>query len=159
MIGKGIKLWCRDYTNIENYEQALNDDTQMWEVHHRLETHFSDGIERPVNARLSMEELIALDVYFDRPPEELIFLTKVEHCSLHFRGNYHNKGKKLSEERKRKLSEKLKGRVISEEARKKLSISSKRANGPRMKLVSQKYKTYKANGGKLTWNEYQRYFS
>ena len=37
MITKKIKEKCVDYWNIENYDKALNDQTQMWELHHRLE--------------------------------------------------------------------------------------------------------------------------
>ena len=32
------KFCCEDISLIENYEQALNDQTQMWECHHRKET-------------------------------------------------------------------------------------------------------------------------
>lgn len=104
-----------DVTKIENYDKAVNDNTQCWVLHHRLETHFSDGVPRPVNVRLSMNELKALNMYYNRPPEELIFLTNKDHVLLH------HKGKKRSEETCRKISEAQKGHVVSEEARKKMS--------------------------------------
>ena len=84
MISKSnIKSICRHRELVENYDKAVSDDTQMWDLHHRLETHFSDGSERPKYAFLSKAELIALDMYWNRPPEELIFLSKSDHYSLH----------------------------------------------------------------------------
>lgn len=100
------KGFCRNPKAIENYGRAISDEKHMWECHHRLETHFSDGTERPRNAQLSREELIALGTYYDRPPEELIFLTKSEHRKLHAR----NIGMHWTEEQKKKHSELLKGK-------------------------------------------------
>lgn len=104
---------CRTPELIENYDKAIADTTQAWQCHHRLETHNSDGERRLVE--ISSAELIALDTYYDRPPEELIFMTKSEHIRLH----------NLSEERRRHVSEALKGRLISEEWRNKLSEANK----------------------------------
>lgn len=79
-----LKRYCNgDVTKIENYEEAVNDDTTTYNIHHRLETHFSDGTERPKNAQLTMKELISLDMYYNRPAEELIFLTPKEHRAVH----------------------------------------------------------------------------
>lgn len=121
MIGKGrINLYCNgDITKIENYENAVNDESQIWDCHHRLETHFSDGTERPKSAQLGIKELKALDVYFNRPPEELIFLTKSEHKRLH------NQRRFVSSETKKKMSETLKGRRFSEEIKKNMSEAHK----------------------------------
>lgn len=84
MISDTVKLYCcEDISKIENYEQAMNDETQIWECHHRLETHFSDGTERPKNAQLTIKELKALGMYYNRPPEEFIFLTSLNHKRLH----------------------------------------------------------------------------
>lgn len=66
---------------IENYELAKKDNFKGWCIHHRLEIHNSDGEKRLVN--LSREELIALDMYYNRPANELVFLTKSEHIKLH----------------------------------------------------------------------------
>ena len=66
---------------IENYEFAKKDNFDGWNIHHRLETHNSDGEKRLVN--ISKTELIALDMYYNRPANELIFLTKSEHIKLH----------------------------------------------------------------------------
>ena len=123
---------CDNIENVENYEKALADDFKGWICHHRLETHNSDGERRKVD--LLAKELVALDMYYHRPAEELIFLTKKEHDCLHFKGkSTWNKGKHLSEETKRKMSEAKKGKSAywnigrhhSEEARKKISETSK----------------------------------
>lgn len=111
---------CRTPELIENYEKAIADDTQVWECHHRLETHNSDGERRLVD--ISSSELIALGMYFDRPPEELIFMTELEHKRLHNKGKPGTfTGKHHSEETKCKISEAEKGKYISEETRKKIS--------------------------------------
>lgn len=126
--------FCRTPELIENYEKAVNDTTQVWQCHHRLETHNSDGERRLVD--ISSAELIALGMYYDRPPEELIFLTSAEHMYLHHKGMKHseehrkkiseaNKGKHLSEETKKKMSEAHKGRHHTEEWKKKISEAKK----------------------------------
>ena len=66
---------------IENYKLAKAYNFNGWHIHHRLETHNSDGEKRLVN--LSREELIALDMYYNRPANELVFLTASEHMKLH----------------------------------------------------------------------------
>ena len=101
------ECFCRHPELIENYELAIADNTQIWECHHRLETHNSDGERRSVE--ITEEELKALGMYFDRPPEELIFLNGFEHNSLH------NKGKKKSKEHRQKIGNSLKGKFINRE--------------------------------------------
>ena len=122
---------CRHPEFIENYEKAIADTTQIWECHHRLETHNSDGERRLVD--LAKEELIALDVYYDRPASELIFLTGKEHATLHNRSlerrrkiSEMNKGRPQSEESNRKRSETMKGHKVSAETRRKMSEAKKR---------------------------------
>ena len=51
-------------------EKAKADNFIGWDRHHRLETHNSDGERRLVN--LTVDELKALDMYYNRPAEELI---------------------------------------------------------------------------------------
>jgi hypothetical protein len=117
-------MYCIEPEKIENFEKALADNFVGWECHHRLETHNSDGERRIVD--ISMAELKALDMYYNRPPEELIYLTVAEHLSLH------HKGKTLSVEQREKLSEANKGekspnygKQFSEETKKKMSESHK----------------------------------
>lgn len=136
--------FCRTPELIENYDKAIADTTQTWDCHHRLETHNSDGERRSVD--LTSVELIALDMYYDRPPEELIFMTSLDHKCLHNVG----KPKPKSEETRKKMSEAHKGQVpwnkgkhlseeqkrhLSEETRKKLSEAKK---GKHWKLVDGK---------------------
>ena len=97
-----FKYYCKDYENIENYEKAKADDFKNWEVHHRLETHNSDGERRLVD--ITADELKALDMYYNRPADELIFIPIYEHSRLHM------KGKHLSEETRKKISSAQKGR-------------------------------------------------
>lgn len=84
---------CHSYWNVENYNKAK--DNKGYVLHHRLETHFSNGDLRPYKCNLTVKELKALNVYYNRPPEELIFLSIHDHMSLHsiFREPYSNKGK------------------------------------------------------------------
>ena len=75
MICKNIKKICKDYKQIENYQKAIRDKTRVWHCHHKLEIH-----EDYLNSK---DDLIAMGLYYNRPPEELIFLTPEEHGSLH----------------------------------------------------------------------------
>ena len=100
----GYKQYCKDYENIENYEKALADDFKCWVCHHRLETHTSDGERRLVD--ITRKELMALNMYRNRPAEELIFLTTSEHRYLHMKGESNPfYGKHHSEENKKHWSE------------------------------------------------------
>ena len=117
-----FEKYCKDYTNIENYQKAKADNFKGWECHHRLETHTSDGERRDVD--ISHKELIALGMYYNRPAEELIFLRKGEHTSL----------RKVSTETRQKLGEAKKGNKYalgcnrSEETRNKMREAHKGKN-------------------------------
>ena len=101
--------FCKTPELIENYDKAMTDTAQTWQCHHRLETHTSEGERRLVH--LSVEELKALDMYYNRPAEELIYLTKSEHQKLHHTGRPGpNMGKHFSEEHIRKIAEANKGK-------------------------------------------------
>jgi hypothetical protein len=115
-----LKYFCNeDISLIENYENAVTDETQIWHCHHRLET----------DKNLSVKKLKSMNMYYHRPASELIFLTPFEHMSLH------NKGKSLSKETKKLISKNhadisgenhpLYGKSPSEETRKKQSESQK----------------------------------
>lgn len=131
MTSGNAKYFCNeDFTKIENYDRAMADESQVWVLHHRLETHFSDGSERPANARISRKELIELGMYYNRPANELIYMTKSDHSKLHGRAI---RGRKknhyiMTEEHKRKISEAnkgrkggMKGKKMTEEAKRKIS--------------------------------------
>lgn len=73
---ESIKKYCDgDYSKIENYEQAVSDKTQVWHLHHKAEI-LPCGI-------FYAKDLKKFGLYYNRPPEELIFLTQYNHRSLH----------------------------------------------------------------------------
>lgn len=123
-----FKYCCKDYEKIENYEKAKADNFKGWHCHHRLETHNSDGERRLVD--ITQKELMALNMYYNRPAEELVFLTITEHSSLHKKGKHH------SDETRRRMSEGNKGKHageknpnygkhLSEEHKNKISAANK----------------------------------
>lgn len=109
MIGRRASEYCRDdISKIENYDKAIADDTQIWDCHHRLEIE-----EEHTN---STEDLKSINLYYNRPANELIFLTKREHFKLHFhRKEFQEKariakiGKKRSSKFKKEQSIRIKG--------------------------------------------------
>lgn len=103
------KYCCEDISLIENYEEAMK-SPEKWVCHHRKEV--VDGVVT------SMKELIEQKLYYHRPAEELIFLTKSEHNTLHMSN--------VSEEYRRKMSEAKKGKkrgTMSEETKRKIAES------------------------------------
>ena len=88
MINKGRvkKYCCQDPTLIENYHDAINDKTQTWHIHHRLE-----------NLGFSQKDLKYLQLYYSVPANELIFMSPAEHCSMH------NTGRKVTDDTKEKI--------------------------------------------------------
>ena len=139
MINKwkyAIKRVCKDDPSlIENYDKAINDDTQMWVLHHRLELTLDGEYAH------SREELIRLGMYYHRPYYELIFLTKSDHQKLHVHDKY-----------KKTLSKSLQGHEVSNETRKKISdahIGKKLSNEHKEKLSN-------AHKGKTPWNKGKR---
>ena len=112
---RNFERYCKNYQDIENFEKAKADNFKGWHCHHRLQTWTSDGGRRLVD--ITMEELKALGMYYNRPASELIFLTDIEHGSLHSKGEHNhmygkpgpNKGKKFSEEHRNKIREAMKG--------------------------------------------------
>lgn len=94
-----VKRYCQEYWKIENYQEAVNDQSQTWHCHHRFE----------IDHNMSVLELQALGFYFGRPFCELTFLTPKEHKRLHMKGNDWNKGKQFPEEWKQKRSAARKG--------------------------------------------------
>lgn len=131
------QLCCDDISLIENYEKAIN-SKERWDCHHRLETHFSNGTPRPINAQLTQEELEALGMYWKRPASELILLTVEEHSALHLRG--HERYERTDDIKKQ----------ISNSVR-----NNPEAMGGKAKRMREAYK--KDNKG-LSWNEFQHMF-
>lgn len=125
MISPNIFKFCKgDISKIENYEKAINSE-ELWDCHHRLE----------ITLRKTRKELEEMDLYYNRPASELIFLTHEEHAKIH--GLSGVRHVVFSEESRKRLSEKRKGQYVgeknpfygrrhSEETRKKLSEAAKR---------------------------------
>ena len=101
-----MKDYCSEpLSHIENYQEAMNDPTQTWVLHHRNE--IDNGVFR------TPSELMADGMYWNRPASELIFLTRAMHNHIHLqnptsRAKFHgnNAGKRLpphSSERKAKI--------------------------------------------------------
>lgn len=122
------RRYCKDpIEKIPGYENALNSD-ELYVCHHVLELNL-DG-ERVH----TVDELIRMGMYYNRPYFELVFLSNSEHSSLH------NKGKnnfafriKDVESHHRNISESLKGhrgwntgKHWSVESRQKMSVAQKR---------------------------------
>lgn len=115
MINEKIaKSFCKeDISKIKNYELAITDTTQTWVCHHIL------------GEILTRQKLLEHDFYYDVPACMLKFVTRAEHVRLHM------KGKTLSEETRRKISEAHKGNHLSKETRNKISEAHKGKSSPR----------------------------
>lgn len=132
----GAYAYCsEDISKIENYDKALNDKTQIWVCHHR----------REISENKSSKELKTEGKYYHLNADELIFLTKSQHTTLHNKGKHPslesrnknrlahlnkkpwNKGKKnvYSEEMLQRMSNSHKGQYLSDVYRNKISHSLK----------------------------------
>ena len=123
------RKFCKDYTLIENYEDAVNDPTQTWDCHHIL------------GEILTRQQLLDHDFYYDVPPCMLKFVTRSEHRRLHNMNmsddtrkkiseankgeNHPMYGKHRSDDTRKKISEAMKGRIVTEEQRRKISETLK----------------------------------
>ena len=171
-----FEKYCKEPEKIENYEKAKKDNFKGWECHHRLETHNSDGERRPVD--ITHKELKALRMYYNRPPEELIFLTLKEHSVFKKgkpksdetrrrmaesrKGKYTGEkssfyGRHHTEESKRRNAEAHKGKKRSEETRRKMK-GNKNALGCKRSEETKK-KLSEAHKGKNTWTKGMRYYN
>ena len=168
-----FERYCKNYQSIENYEKAKADNFKGWHCHHRLETHTSDGERRLVD--ITQKELIALGMYYHRPAEELIFLASREHNA--FKKGKHlstqtrkklsevNKGKTLSAEHKKKLSEAHKGHCVSEEAKKKLreahlgQIPWNKGKHTQPKSDETRRRMSESHKGKNTWSKGMHWYN
>ena len=111
MTNKTIWQWkkvCTDFTKVENHDKAFADNYEGWVLHHKL------GIS------VSREELIELNLYYNRPPQELFFVTEKEHRGIH------NKGMKHKDSWRRKISNVWKGKKKSEHTKKLMSEAALR---------------------------------
>lgn len=123
-----LESYCSEYWKIENYELAKADNFKGWECHHRLELTINGEFAHTI------EELIRLNMYYNRPHYELIFLTISEHRQLHHKTDYY----------RNQMSKAKKGHTVSNEARIKMSAKAKgRFKGLKWKVIDGKRVWYK----------------
>jgi len=106
---KNLEKYCKDYQNIENYEEAVKSPLK-YDLHHRLE----------ISEMQSASDLIAENLYYYRPPEELIFLEHREHIRLHNLNSSEETRQKISEAHKGEKNPNF-GKHFSAETRQKMS--------------------------------------
>ena len=130
------KYCCEDIRKIEGYNEAAADKENVWDCHHKLGFYFD------------RQWLIDNGLYYSQRAEMLVFIPTNEHKNLH--------KKPISEETKRKISEKLMGHPVSLETRRKMSESDKGRTGywegkhrseETIRKVSEK------NRGRSPWNK------
>lgn len=124
MINSKAQKFCRDdISKIENYDKAVADSAQSWDVHHRLELTLDGEFAHTAT------ELKRLGMYYNRPYFELIFLTHSEHQRLHNMGkNNRFYGKNHSDEHRKKIAETMKGRTFTDEHKRKIAEAMKGKN-------------------------------
>lgn len=123
-----LESYCKEYWKIENYDKARADNFKGWEVHHRLELTLDNKFAHTI------EELQRLDMYYNRPHYELIFLTISEHRRLHHNTDYY----------KNQMSKAKKGHTVSDITRMKLRTKSTgRYKGYKWKVINGKRVWYK----------------
>lgn len=72
------KCFCsEDISLIENYQAAIADKEKMWDIHHRREC------DEEGRTLLTKKQLIEMNLYFNRPADELIFVTRSTHLKIH----------------------------------------------------------------------------
>ena len=75
---KWAKCYClEDISLIENYQEAISDQTNMWNIHHRREC------DENGRTLFTKKQLIEMNLYFNRPASELLFVTRSMHNKLH----------------------------------------------------------------------------
>lgn len=129
MINESLaKQYCRDdITLIKNYAEAIADKTRTWICHHRNAEPFTGFCRK---------DLKKMNMYYQRPASELMFVTRREHNIIHNKGKTVSaktrakmsevkKGKHHSAETIQKMAESHKGKHFSDEHRQKLSVANK----------------------------------
>ena len=152
---KKVQKYCKeDISKIENYEQAVNDTTQVWDLHHRTEIWWN----------CSKKDLIDNECYYNRKACELIFLTHAEHTRIHNSGELNSMyGKTHTEEARKKISESHKGKpawnkgkTMSEEFSRKMSeVKKGQVPWNKGKTMSEEFsrKMSETCKGRIPWNK------
>ena len=75
---KCAKSYCSEEISlIENYQEAITDQTRTWDIHHRREC------DENGRTLFTKKQLIEMNLYLNRPASELIFVTRSMHKKLH----------------------------------------------------------------------------
>lgn len=162
---RASKYCCEDITLIENYDEAIADTTQTWQIHHKDEIKV---LPSGMIVYRTQQELIENGRYYNCPANELIFLTKSEHSKLHIKyrpslpkecyvkavitrknnGNSHH-----TELTKRKISEARKGKSSWNKGKHyKCEAISKALKGNKLS-VNTKEKMSKSRVGRKWYND------
>lgn len=161
------KIWhsyCKNLEAIENFELASAAESG-YVIHHRLETHTSDGVKRAV--ALTSSELKALGMYYDRPAEELIFMTHGEHRLLHnndavrlqrMRATMHSSEYRNNGMWKKGQEAWNKGLSMKDESRQKVKESLASNPNSRQNRARRLAKLYHEDNKGLTWNQFQKLY-
>ena len=137
---KNLEKYCTDYKNIENYKDAVSSPLR-YDLHHR----------REISEKKSKKQLIDENLYYGRPPEELVFLEHGEHMRLH-KAN-------MSEETRQKISDARKGKHLSTETRQKMSDAMKGKNVGKHLSAAARKKMSNAKKGKHFSEEHKQKLS
>lgn len=133
-----VKKYCLgDISLIENYQEAISDQTQTWECHHRLEC--VDGV---FSSPTTLKEK---GLYYGRPASELIFLTKAEHNALH------NKDPKMIENMRKSLIKVFANPLIKSKMRES-HLGKRNAMFGKTHSEEARAKIIKASRGAVWWN-------
>lgn len=159
---------CEDISKIENYDKAIVDKSQTWICHHKAEV-------LPCGIFLVID-LKKFGLYYNRPANELIFMTKSEHIALHNKNRLPhssitklkislskkgqipwNKGKNnvYTNEQIKKMSNSHKGKKLPKEQCEKISNSLK---GRIYSAQSLKKMSISAKG-KNNWTKNQHWYN
>lgn len=114
---QSVKKYCENFTEIENYNEAMNDSSKTWICHHKLEAFFTE------------KELKDMGRYYNVQPRELVFCKDVKAHRTYPHKGWHNNPSKFrkgvahphSEKARRNMSISLKAyyanKVFTEEER------------------------------------------
>ena len=149
---KETKRKCKDdISKIENYDKAIADKTQTWDCHHRLELTLDGDFAH------SVKDLKRLEMYYNRPYFELIFLTHDEHIKLHKSNKYwknksHNDnfGRRHTKEAKDKITKAVKGKtrtIFGEKFKAHYGITAR----DNINLYKKEYDWYNRHNYKCRW--------
>lgn len=108
------KYCCEDISLIENYKEAVNSN-EIYDCHHRLE----------IDLKKTPKELQELNLYYNRPANELVFITHADHTRLHQTNKIFSQSTKdlLSDAGKKRVGDKnsFYGKRHTEDSKQKMS--------------------------------------